>query len=85
MNQNLFLKQDYCFGIVTFENLFNLEIIFLLRRSLVIGRIIYQSIVDYISLIIGNNMNTKLLEIYKNSRNIFDEQSVDRSHHTLLY
>ena len=27
MNQNLFLKQDYCFGIVTFENLFNLEII----------------------------------------------------------
>ena len=62
MNQNLFLKQDYCFGIVTFENLFNLEIIFLLRRSLVIGRIIYQSIVDYISLIIGNNMNTKLLD-----------------------
>lgn len=55
------------------------------RRPLVIARIIYQSIVDYISLIIGNNMNTKLLEIYKNSRNIFDEQLVDRSHHTLLY
>ena len=27
MKQNLFLKQDYYFGIVTFENLFNLEII----------------------------------------------------------
>ena len=27
MNQNLFLKQDYCFGIVTFENLFNVEIL----------------------------------------------------------
>ena len=52
---------------------------------MVIARIIYQSIVDSISLIIGNNMNTKLLEIYKNSRNIFDEQLVDRFHHTLLY
>ena len=33
MNQNLFLKRDYCFGIVTFDNLFYLEIIFLLPHD----------------------------------------------------